>query len=257
MQLFNFILPGSVIDRVASGPLPPFGERSYLSTRSVESTLVRLAVGSILLAFLLPETYWHSLVCPTLIRIFRQFILRPGHDSTITLVYPGGPASFTIRTTTLPLVSLAWTSEESIVAAGHDCQPFVFSGNMSGWQLVGTLDDPNSNRAGGASRSGFGGAPSPVGRLQSSAFNTFRNADSRGISNVPGSPTTSNSTESELFTVHQNTITSVRAYDGVPGAVTRVSTSGVDGKLVVWDVSAVSPISVSSLAGKMGGMHLR
>ena len=122
---------------------------------------------------------------------------------------------------------------------------------------MGTLDDPNANKAGGG-RSGFGGgAPSPVGRLQSSAFNTFRNADSRGISNVPGSPTASNATESELFTVHQNTITSVRAYDGVPGAVSRVSTTGVDGKLVIWDVSAVSPVSVGSLAGKMGGMHLR
>lgn len=177
-----------------------------------------------------------------------------GHDSTISIVYPGGPAVYTIRTTTLPLVTLAWTTEESLVAAGHDCQPYVFSGNQSGWQLVGTLDDPNSNR--GAPRSGFGGA-SPVGRLQSSAFNTFRNADSRGISNVPGSPTSSNATESELFTVHQNTITSVRAYDGVPGAVTRVSTTGVDGKLVIWDVSAVSPVSVGSLAGKMGGMQLR
>lgn len=152
-------------------------------------------------------------------------------------------------------MTLAWTSEEAIVAAGHDCQPFVFSGNAAGWQLVGTLDDPNANKAGGA-RSGFGGA-SPVGRLQSSAFNTFRNADSRGISNVPGSPTTSNATESELFTVHQNTITSVRAYDGVPGNVTKVSTTGVDGKLVIWDVSVVAPVSVGSLAGKMGGMHLR
>jgi actin related protein 2/3 complex, subunit 1A/1B len=153
--------------------------------------------------------------------------------------------------TTLPLTTLTWTSEESIVAAGHDCQPFVFTGNQGGWELVGTLDDPNSNKTSG--RSGFGGAPSPVGRLQSSAFNTFRNADSRGISSNPDET----SGGSELFTVHQNTITNIRPYDGVPGAVSRVSTSGVDGKLVVWDVSAVTPVSVHALAGKMGGMNLR
>lgn len=155
--------------------------------------------------------------------------------------------------TTLPLVTLTWTSEEALIAAGHDCQPFVFSGNESGWQLVGTLDDPNQNKASG--RSGFGGgAPSPVGRLQSSAFNTFRNADSRGLASPGGAE---GGKDTELFTVHQNTITNIRTYDGVPGAVSRVSSSGVDGKLVVWDVSAVSPVSIGALAGKMGGMTLR
>ncbi|OSD08519.1 actin-like protein ARPC3 [Trametes coccinea BRFM310] len=178
------------------------------------------------------------------------------HDSSITVVYPGGPAVYSIKMSILPLVTLTWTTEESIVAAGHDCQPLVFAGNQGGWEIVGGLDDPQSNKASGGSRSGFGGA-SPVGRLNSAAFNTFRNAAERGISNVPGSPTASSSNESELYTVHQNTITSVRPYDGVPGNVTRVSTSGVDGKLVVWDVSAVTPISATGLAGKLGKMQLR
>lgn len=171
-------------------------------------------------------------------------------------MYPGGPAVYHIKMTTLPLVTLTWTSEESLVAAGHDCQPFVFSGSAGGWQVVGTLDNSNSNKASGGARSGFGGA-SPIGRLNSSAFNAFRDADKRGISNSPGSPTVSNSSESEIFTIHQNTITNIRPYDGVPGAVSRVSTSAVDGKLVIWDVSAVSPVSISGLAGKMGGMNLR
>lgn len=175
------------------------------------------------------------------------------HDSSVTVVYPGSQAIYHIKMSTLPLVTLTWTSEEAIVAAGHDCQPFVFSGNEGGWQLVGTLDDANANKASG--RSGFGGAPSPVGRLQSSAFNTFRNADSRGLSGAGSSG--SNATESELYTIHQNTITNIRPYDGVPGSVSRISSSAVDGKLVVWDVSAVSPVSVGGLAGKLGGMTLR
>ena len=41
--------------------------------------------------------------------------------------------------TTLPPVTLVWTSEGSIVAAGHDCQPYVFSGNENGWRLIGVL----------------------------------------------------------------------------------------------------------------------
>ena len=178
------------------------------------------------------------------------------HDSTINVVYPSGPAVFTIKLATLPLVTLTWTTEETIVAAGHDCQPLVFAGNQGGWELVGSLDDAQSSKSSGGARSGFGGA-SPVGRLNSAAFNTFRNAAERGISNVPGSPTASSSTESEVFTVHQNTITSVRPYSGAPGQIAQVSTSGVDGKLVIWDANAVTPISATGLAGKLGKLQVR
>ena len=182
--------------------------------------------------------------------------MRVGHDSSINIVYPGGPAVYTIKLPILPLVTLTFTTEESVVAAGHDCQPLVFAGNQGGWELVGSLDDPQSNKSSGGARSGFGGQ-SPVGRLNSAAFNTFRNAAERGISNVPGSPTASSATESELFTVHQNTITSVRPYEGVPGNITKISTSGVDGKLVVWDANAVTPVTAAGLAGKMSKLHVR
>ncbi|PCH37732.1 WD40 repeat-like protein [Wolfiporia cocos MD-104 SS10] len=173
------------------------------------------------------------------------------HDSCITVVYPGGPAAFTIKLTSLPLLTLTWTTENSLVAAGHDCQPIVFSGSEGGWELTGSLDDPHSNKSSGGSRPG---APA-AGRLNSAAFNTFRNADSRGISSGPGSAAAP-ATESELFTVHQNTITSVRLYAGVPGNVTQVSTSGADGKLVVWDVNQVTPASATGLAGKMAGLRI-
>ncbi|CCM04431.1 uncharacterized protein FIBRA_06610 [Fibroporia radiculosa] len=42
------------------------------------------------------------------------------HDSSITVVYPGGPASFTIKLPSLPLLTLTWTNENSLIAAGHD-----------------------------------------------------------------------------------------------------------------------------------------
>ena len=59
-------------------------------------------------------------------------------------------------------------------------------------------------------------------------------------------------TDTELFTVHQNTITNVRAYEGAPGAVTRVSTSGVDGKLVIWNVNAVGGLGTKLKALRVG-----
>jgi actin related protein 2/3 complex, subunit 1A/1B len=145
----------------------------------------------------------------------------------------------------LPLVSLIWTSEDTIVAAGHDCRPLVFSGSEAGWAEAGTLDDVNSHKV-TEHRSGFGGHPS-VGRLKTGAFASFRDADSRGQSGS-ASPTT----DTKFLTIHQNTITTVRAYEHKGNAVTKVSTSGVDGMLVIWDVNAVT-----ALTSRLGGVHLR
>jgi len=154
----------------------------------------------------------------------------------------------------LPVVTLTWTSEDSIVAAGHDCQPFVFSGSEAGWQKIGSLDDTTAPKSADPGRAGYGGSPS-VGRLKAGAFATFRDADSRGQSSISGSG--SPSTGSKLLTVHQNTITSVRAYDAHGDHITRVSTSGVDGNLVIWETSAVATSGVSVLSARLGSAHLR
>jgi actin related protein 2/3 complex subunit 1A/1B len=154
----------------------------------------------------------------------------------------------------LPIVTLIWTSEDSIVAAGHDCQPFVFSGSDAGWQKTGTLDDTTAPKSAEPGRAGYGGSSS-VGRLKTGAFATFRDADSRGHSSISGSG--SSPADTKLLTVHQNTITSVRAHEVHGDRVTRVSTSGVDGKLVVWDADAVATGSVSALSARLGSAHLR
>jgi len=164
------------------------------------------------------------------------------HDSSISIIYPGGPAVHNIRMPSLPLVSLIWASEDTVVAAGHDCRPLVFSGSEAGWHEAGTLDDVNSPKS-AEPRSGFGSNAS-VGRLKTGAFATFRDADSRGHS--------SSTTTDTKLTIHQNTITNVRAYEHKGNAVTKVSTSGVDGILVVWDVNAVT-----ALTGRLGGASLR
>jgi len=168
------------------------------------------------------------------------------HDSSINIIYPEGPTTYNIRMPSLPLMSLTWTSEDTIIAAGHDCLPLVFSGSAAGWVEAGTLDDVNSPKS-AEPRSGFGGNTS-VGRLKTGAFATFRDADSRGQSGSASSPTT----DSKFLTIHQNTITNVRAYERKGNAVTKVSTSGVDGMLVIWDVNAVT-----ALTGRLSSAHLR
>ncbi|WFD01603.1 ARP2/3 actin-organizing complex subunit Sop2 [Malassezia obtusa] len=203
-----------------------------------------------------------------------------GHDASLTVVYPSAPeapphAIHTIRLPSLPYVSLMFLNETTLVAAGHDCQPIVFGGDwQSGWKLLRSLDTvgaaaskpkppPPPPKAAGLASASTGG----VGRLNNEAFNRFRAADSRGTPSTP-SPASGNEAspaslgavagasiadDGELHTTHQNTITCVRAYSGTPENVQAVSTSGMDGRLCVFDATkgttAVAPIlrGVSSL----------
>lgn len=132
------------------------------------------------------------------------------HDSSITVVYPSGPeqpprAMISVSTQTLPLASLIWTSEDTIVAAGYDCEPYRFKGSDQGWEMVGSIESQK--------RPGFGA------EREESARNMFRQMDLRG----------SKKDDTQLHTTHQNTISTVRSY-----ASNKFSTSGVDGRVVIW-----------------------
>ena len=252
------------------------GETSYHSIRSVANMGILpedgfTPLGSRLLGMCL------------LLRVSEPPIFQPqilisthlyqGHDSSVTVVYPSSNAIFHVRTSSLPFVTLTWTSEEGLIAAGHDCQPTLFKGNANnGWKMIASLDDASARSATltpTTTGSSASGGRSSIGRLNNEAFNRFKNADSRGTtaaggagllgSGPPGSPGGMPAMQSggDLLTVHQNTITSVRPYSvGADGSVSSVSTSGVDGRLVIWQVSGGVP-SVAGLSGRMGGTHLR
>ncbi|BGP15619.1 hypothetical protein JCM10213_004139 [Rhodosporidiobolus nylandii] len=182
------------------------------------------------------------------------------HDSTITVVYPSAPeqpphAQYTIDLPSLPALTLVFTSENTLVAAGHDCMPLTFSGSLEqGWTQTGSLDQ-RTGSSGSASSSRTGSSAGGVGRLnRSEAFNMFRAADSRGVSSSSSSSAAAGAglgqqltaRGTELLTVHQNTITSVRAYEGGGASgtdVSRVSTTGVDGRLVLWPVGGVAGVT--------------
>lgn len=184
-------------------------------------------------------------------------------------MYPSAPeqppqAVYTIQLPALPAVSIVFTSENSIVAAGHDCQPMLYEGDVqSGWAQSRSLDDHEKRDAAGAGR--LGGAGGGIGRLNNSeAFNRFRSADSRGVAQgaapaaaVAGQRLTATGTE--LLTLHQNTITSVRPYvgGGATGQdVTQVTTSGVDGRLVLWNVGGAAAGGVGSVTRGVGRMAM-
>ncbi|KAI8927431.1 WD40-repeat-containing domain protein [Entophlyctis helioformis] len=131
------------------------------------------------------------------------------HDSTITIA--NGPAvpPQLIVTPNLPFVSLFYASENTIVVAGHDCAPYVVLNRGSHWELADKIDAGRKKSVTG-----------------NSAFDKFRQMDSRGQA----------ATDVEINTTHQNTITSVRPFAGERGAVAKFTSTGVDGKLVIWDL---------------------
>ncbi|RMZ90177.1 hypothetical protein DV736_g2597, partial [Chaetothyriales sp. CBS 134916] len=140
------------------------------------------------------------------------------HDSTITIVYPNDPdpqprAMLNITTPLLPFTSLIWTSESEIIAAGYDCEAFKFAGSESGWQMTGTVE---SKKAIGH------------GAEEASARDLFRQMDLKGRSATKD--------DTQLSTTHQNTINTVRVFADSAGDVTKFSTSGVDGRVVVWNL---------------------
>ena len=167
------------------------------------------------------------------------------HNSSVTVVYPSGPeqppsAVVSLSTQLLPFLSLIWKGESEIIAAGYDCEAYCLRGNEQGWQIVGSMESK--------------GRPGMEEMREESALNMFRQMDLKGKSKD----------DTQLKTVHQNTIATVRAYDVVGGAVKKFScespppscgfrlevvflfffffsvfanscaASGVDGRVVIW-----------------------
>ncbi|RCI15557.1 hypothetical protein L249_3494 [Ophiocordyceps polyrhachis-furcata BCC 54312] len=138
------------------------------------------------------------------------------HDSSITVVYPSGPdqpprAVLTISTQLLPFKSIIWKSEGEIIAAGYDCEAFRFKGGESGWQLAGAVD----------AKAGHGAGT----QREESALNMFRQMDLKGKVKD----------DTQLKTIHQNTVTMIRPFESSGGRVTKFTSSGVDGRVVIWN----------------------
>jgi actin related protein 2/3 complex subunit 1A/1B len=160
------------------------------------------------------------------------------HDSSVTVVYPAGAdappkAVISVSTQLLPFMSLIWNGESEIIAAGYDCEAYRFKGSEGGWQLTGSLETKSR--------------PGMSDDREESALNMFRQMDLKGKVKD----------DTQLKTVHQNTISTIRAYElGAGGAVKKFSSecsfplllpqmrgfstnkflaSGVDGRIVIWN----------------------
>ena len=172
-----------------------------------------------------------------------------GHDSSLNIADPATNAVYEVKTPFLPFLSLIWASPKSIIAAGHDCQPMLFQAKTgtAAWAFVEKLD-----AAGASSKKPSSYKPSAGGTLAgNAALAKFKQLDSHGQNSSSGMTggASSTSTSADLNTTHQNSINNIKPFQGARASVTKFSTSGMDGKVVIWDVksleSAIAGLSIA------------
>lgn len=137
------------------------------------------------------------------------------HDSSINVVDMNTQDKVSrIVMASLPLNSVIWGSESSVICGGHDCYPVLY--NLVGDNVVfGAKLDVNNKKADGGI----------------SAMARFKMMDSRGGAEKDNS--------TKLDTTHQNAIKELRVTKMAGAQLKQFSSVGKDGKLVIWDVDAL------------------
>ncbi|GAA0149788.1 actin or actin-binding cytoskeletal protein [Lithospermum erythrorhizon] len=167
-----------------------------------------------------------------------------GHNSMIYFVNDVGPSpsAQSVALRDLPLCDVLFISEKVVIGVGFDCNPMVFFSRRN--RLMASFDDvssytwPNSFsgtflRFLGERRSASSGVKS--GSQFSEAFGKFYGQSKNG---------SSNDETSKGHGVHNNCINCIlplkRAGDS---SLFRFSTSGLDGKVAVWDLQGQEDLS--------------
>ncbi|CAO2813233.1 unnamed protein product [Amaranthus hypochondriacus] len=146
-----------------------------------------------------------------------------GHNSMIYFVDDVGPSPLaqSVAFRDLPLRDVFFVSEKMVIGVGYDCNPMVFAADESGlWSFIRFLGQrqttPTIARAGSQISGAFG-------KLYGQSKYSNANDDCND----------SNSNAR----AHENCITCiVPLKKGRDSKVTRFSTSGLDGKVVIWDL---------------------
>ncbi|XP_031123826.1 actin-related protein 2/3 complex subunit 1A-like [Ipomoea triloba] len=154
-----------------------------------------------------------------------------GHNSMIYFVDEIGPSpsAQTVAFRDLPLRDVLFVSERMVIGVGFDCNPMIFVADERGlWSFLRFLDERKTVSS------------SPKSQF-SEAFGIFYSQSKYGANN--------NSVE-QSRTTHENCINCILPLRKTGGhkkssksVVTRFSTSGLDGKVVTWDLGKQEDLS--------------
>lgn len=138
------------------------------------------------------------------------------HDSSVTVV-DGTAEQAVIRQTVkmLPFRCVTWITPNSFVACGHDNVPMLFEHAGAEVKYIGPLDVPKEKK-----------------EVKVSAMDKFRSLDKKGSADAA-------TTETSIQSTHQNSISEVSIFNGNKDGASVLSTIGVDGKIVQWDIAKI------------------
>jgi len=132
------------------------------------------------------------------------------HDASLSVVdATNNMTIYSIRTEYLPFLTCTWVNESSIVVAGYDCCPMLFSTHDASVNFVTKLDIAEKKSSGGLS-----------------AMRKFQSLD-RQARVEPN--------DTSLPCLHQNAITDISIHRGNKTAAQTISTTGVDSQLIMWE----------------------
>uniref|UniRef100_A0A8C0DHR1 Actin-related protein 2/3 complex subunit n=1 Tax=Balaenoptera musculus TaxID=9771 RepID=A0A8C0DHR1_BALMU len=133
------------------------------------------------------------------------------HDGTVSVVDASKSVQVsTLKTEFLPLLIVSFDSENSVVAAGHDCCPMLFNYDDCGClTFVSKLDILKQSI-----------------QRNMSAMEHFHNMDKWA---------TTEDQNTALETLHQNSITQVSIYEVDKQDCRKFCTTGIDGAMTIWD----------------------
>lgn len=140
------------------------------------------------------------------------------HDSTVSVCDAlKGMVVINVKTQFLPYLTCAWASDTNIVVAGHDCCPMLFQYDGNQLTFTSKLDKSQKREVDGFS-----------------AMRKFRDMDKRAI--------VENNVDTLLDTIHQNAITNLTIYAGTKLSTTKLCTTGMDGKMVIWNLKTLEEL---------------
>lgn len=137
-----------------------------------------------------------------------------GHDSSINVAdATQGKAVIKLKTEYLPFLGCIWISASNLIVAGHSCIPLLYCHEGDEIKFVAKLDNTQRKESGGLS-----------------AMKKFQSLDRQARIET---------SDTFLDSIHQNAITCINLYKGTKADAVKISTSGLDGQLVIWDIASL------------------
>ena len=143
------------------------------------------------------------------------------HDSSISVAdATNGDAPnfkvYRLATNELPFLSCIWLSLNTLVTAGHGCKPLAYNVDDSGIISFMSEIDIMKSESGGKNAG-------------AKAISIFHSLDKHG----------KNYKVTKLNTIHQKQISCIQILTGDKSKAEQISTSGGDGKVVVWNIKTI------------------